>query len=508
MRFNHKLYLLPLAILCLFASCKKDLTSFIGGNLQPEDEFIFAMFSHDHESLRLISYTIEDIPEVTSGRSFYALGSYKDETFGTIKVDLISQIYETLTWDSVPADFALDFDLNLIDSVVMYLPYGNAYPFEEHTPLDPFMISIGELAKPVLIDSATQDRVYYSNDNRSGPDGSPGFESGSVLSHWRVEPNLRDSIVDWESDTTGQTKVRALNLRIPLYTDDNRNFNGRDYARKLLQTSARNLEMSVNDLAEPSFLREITGLYIESHSEMLTGRGNILNFDFSGSNNAYPGIVVYYKKTEEDTVSASKRYDIGFWGAMTYNYVHIDRSTASPNLTMQIDKIDTTKGQDMLFLQSFYSTMFRVEMPDIRGFANIIDTNTQRLVINQASLVLATSPNGSNGRFSPAPSLGIARVETVDTTINEKETTILSVRTLPEIATSGTYNSNKGEYRIILTRHIQNLLLKSNDDAENFPLTIYSTNRYNVPDITSIHGPNAEGNKRMRLEIIYSVLPR
>jgi hypothetical protein len=509
MQLKHKLYLICLSILCVFSSCKKDHTSFIGGDLQPDNEFIFAMYNDEHESLNLIAYTIEDFPGITSGRSLYALGSYKDATFGTMKVDLISQIYEAQTWDSVPAEFADGMDVDLIDSVILYLVYSSAYPFDANIPLDPMTISIGELVKPTLINDSTPFQTYRSNDDRGG--AHVGYDPGSVLSHYTLMPNLRDSIVDWDSDSTGETKIRVPTLQIPLNNPE-----GMAYAKKLLETSAKRMEKSIlpeveGDLPPPSFLRDITGLYIETHPEVMTGRGNILSFDFSGSSGIYPAIWVYYKKpskteNDEDTlVSATKQYDLGFWDAMTYNYIEVVPSTRAPILADQLNKNDTTLGQDMVFLQSFFSTMINIEMPDIRNFVNLIDTNTQVMIINQASLVMPTSPNGPNGRFTPTASLNLGHMKNAGTDS-------VSMTDLRDHAVTigGGYNSSKGEYRIILTRHIQRLLLDPYDEkVPDLPLTIYSNTRHSIPDITSFFGPNhADRNRRMRLEIVYSVLPK
>ncbi len=188
-------------------------------------------------------------------------------------------------------------------------------------------------------------------------------------------------------------------------------------------------------------------------------------------------------------MSSEKTYTFSFSGGMTYNYLDIDRSTASPDLVSQING-DTTSGAKTLFLQSFYGSFIRLQMPNIRDFANIADG--KRIVINQASLVMNVKPNAT---FPPASSLNIGYVKSNDTVI------ALSDQTL---SIGGTYNESKSEYRLYLTRHIQNLLL----NAENVPLTIYSNTRSSLPDITTIYGPDrANGDKRMRLEIAYTILP-
>jgi len=486
-------FIFTCSVFLTLSSCKKDLTSLIGGGLQPDDEFIYAVFNDTDESLNLIAYTIADVPNVTSGQNRYALGSYKDETFGMIRVDLISQLDEYILSDTVDQIFD-------IDSVILVLVYHSAYPFDPNSLMDPFTISIGELLEPVWSGPESLNAVYYSNDFRHQKNGG-----GTVLSNWTVYPNLRDSIVD-PNDTTGETKIHIPFLRIPIYADDNKDPRGKDFAQRLLEASRRT--QAIDSGRTNEFLSEITGLYIEAHPETENGKGSIINFDFSGSR-LRPGIQVFYRKTAEDTASSIKDYVLDFPRSMTYNYIEIDRSTQSANLANQINKTDTALGQEMVFLQSFYGSLVRVEMPNIREIAKLAGDN-HRMVINQASLVLNTSPNGPAGRFTPSPSINVNHLETFDTTINEIDRQLWRIRNIRDhqLETGGRYNSNRQEYRIFLTRHIQNLLL--NPDAENFPLTIHSDSRFVFPDITSIFGPGLplDDPRRMRLEIVYSLLPK
>jgi len=475
------LFIFTCSVFLTLSSCKKDLTSLIGDGLQPDDEFIYALFNSTDESLNLIAYTVADVPNITSGQDRYALGSFKDEIFGTIRVDLISQLEELSRSDIVDQIFD-------IDSVILVLVYHSAYPFDPNSPMDPFTISIGELLEPVLQTPDSWNAEYHSD--RITPQKNGGR---TVLSNWTVYPNLRDSIVD-PNDTTGETKIHVPFLRIPIYADDNKDQRGKDFAQRLLEASRRTQALDSAPINE--FLSEITGLYFEAHPETENGRGSIVNFDFSV--NLRPGIQVFYRKTWEDTASFIKDYVLDFPGAMTYNYIEINRNTQAPILVNQIEKIDTTLGQEMVFLQSFFGSLVRVEMPNIRDFAKLAG-DYHRMVINQASLVLNTSPHGPAGRFTPTPSVNIFRQVTADSITFTRD---------HHLEIGGGYISNREEYRLFLTRHIQDLLLDSL--ADNVPLTIYSNNRFRIPDITSIFGPGLplDDKRRMRLEIVYSLLPK
>jgi len=521
-RFSSRFFVLVLSAALIFKACSPDLVSEIGGGLQPEDEFIGAHFNNTHESLRLVAYTIADLPSMTSGRSFFALGSFNDPNFGTVTVDLITQIDEMFRWDTVRPIYQ-------IDSVVIVLAYLNVYPFQRvGDDLDPITISIGELNEPTLIDPLTLSRTYFSNEQPRG-----GFSPGSIVSELTVQPNFRDSVflrydtIVNNGDTTLQPVMERIPiLRIPIYGAEGSilgNTPGREFGRRLLETSLRNLPRS--DLSEPSFLGEIPGLYFQTHPETRPGRGNVVNFDFT-ANVIPPQIRVHYRfmgrnydNTEDSVHVATKLYSVGFWDAMTYNYVHFDRTTASQDL---IDQLATpgnaVSGQNMVFLQAFFGTLVRVEMPDIRRLSELaVDPETgapMRMVINQASLVLNPAPNGDR-RFTPIPSLGIGFLDTVRINDSIMDVDRYFWRSQPTrdqgVAIGGVLDNRRDEYRIILTRHIQNLLSLDEESftEANQPLTIFPANRLIFPEISAILGPPAQPTgERMRLEIVYSLIPK
>ena len=471
-----------------------------------------------------MAYTIADLPGITSGRNFFALGSFNDPLFGTVSVDLISQIDEMFRWDTVRTIVG-------IDSVVILLTYLNAYPFQAADgELDPITISIGELNEPTLINPLTPDRRYFSDDPPRG-----GFNDGSILANFTVRPNLRDSVPRFDTVMQADTiyridtvMLRVPTLRIPLYGthDNSTNFSGYAFGRRLLETSARRDPATGGLIHQNDFLSEFPGLYFRTHPEPTPGRGNIVNFDLT-NNILAPQIRVYYRftgrnhdNTADSTRQTTKLYSIGFWNAMTYNRVHFDRSMASQDLNDQLaNPGNAVSGQNMVFLQAFFGSLIRVEMPDIRRFQEIAG-DSMRMVINQASLVLNPVPNGDR-RFSPIPSLGIAFMTDtliIDTLMVQHERYFW--RSLPTrdqgVAIGGGFVERRNEYRIGVTRHIQHLLTDSL--AENLPLTIFPINRLLFPEITMISGPPEcptefdeiplSDIRRMRLEVVYSLIPK
>ena len=466
---NRRLNIFCLACVCalfvMLSACKKDPAGIIGEGIQPNDELIFAVFNDSAASLRLMAYTVpDDSAVVTSGKSFYALGSYNHPDFGTLTANIITQIHE-ISYVTLEAGW-------MVDSVVLRLVYHSAHPSSETGRLDEMTISIGELLEGDTIDPSWQDRRYRHNENRAQ------FQ-GSVLSDYRFFPHLRDSVVD-PNDSTRMLHNPIERIRLNV-----------GYGEKLLNASQGNPGM--ND-----FLRQVPGLYIEAHpATPRSNQGHIVNIQSFGQSGE-SRIIVYYRTNMEDTISLERHYSLGFAGGMTYNYYHFDRTGANPDLVQQLDENlpleeRAALGEDKVFLQSFYGSLIRVEMPDIKGFAEEVAPGRQ-IAINQATLVMSVEPNG---RFTPPSAMDIGHQRAADTMVG-----------LPDHGwtVGGQFNESRQEYRFFVTQHVQRLL--SNPAVEPVPLTIYSGFRHSLPETAIIKGPGAvHGAQRMRLEVVYSVLP-
>ncbi len=495
MNRKHLLYIAVSIVILAFSaqSCKKDLASVIGGDLQPDDEWIdgYRVSSDSIDCLKLRAYTVLDDSSVTSALVSYALGSYYHSDFGTVTANIITQLYENNPDDTVQC---IDERGELkdgwkVDSAFMYLSYQSAYPFEENLPLNRMNIRVRKLLKGDYdsIDSETASRYYYNNQDRNREGDIIGDNQGSTIDgYWNFDPNdLLDSIPDPDDSTA---MIANPTLQIPI---------SHDYAKELLNASR---ERIAEGGYENAFMRRIPGIYIEA--EPLTSRnGNILYFDFYTNN---PMLTVYYSK---DTVSMTKVFALDFPGSMTYNYINVDHSTAQNESTAWniiekdtlIEEEDKTLGDENVFLQSFFGSYFRVELAEnIRDFRDSMKAkhNGREIVINQACLVMHVMSD-ENG-FTPPTSVTAKHYIASDNIVSLLDESNYI---------GGGYNKTQSEYRIYVTRHLQHLLM--DETAENFPISINTSNRLSVPALGKIYGPNTsiDPTKKMKLEVIYTVLP-
>jgi hypothetical protein len=441
-------------------SCKKDLTSTIGGGLQPDDEFIGAFFNDTAACLNLVAYSVQEDSAITSGFSSYALGSYNHPTFGTMTANIVTQVSDITGPDTDTVAY--------IDSVVLEMQWDNnlAYPFEKDVKMAPITISIGELDynEALNVVDDTERKVFF---NTTKP--FPYDNSFSVFPENQIDPNrFFDSIMD-PNDSSAKITVPVARLLL-----------SNAYGQKLLDASKSTKDSTIN-----AFIREIPGLYFQSKAVQSGQPGHIINFDFY--DNA-PVITVYFHRKETDTAPTLKSYQLG--NNVTYNYIEYDRSLADANFTAQLAG-DTALGEQKVFLQACGSSSINVLLSDsIRNLKNI--AGGKPIVINLATLVLKVDPQ--SGGFTPPAQLELKGFT---------DTTSITLIDEDRLTLGGSFDKNKSEYRFFITNYVQQLLL--NENLENYPLKIFSS--YAIPDLAVIFGPKAAPHdKRMRLEVVYSVV--
>ncbi|GHS85119.1 hypothetical protein FACS1894201_04500 [Bacteroidia bacterium] len=464
MKKRWKIYCgVVLCVTICATACKRDPFSLIGGGLQPGDELINAKYNDTSACLNITAYTIPDIDSVlTSSFTTFHLGSYNHQDVGTFTANIITQIY--------PESGELDAIFNniLVDSVVLRLAMSGAYPYSNDMQwLDPMYIRIGELTSPTLIDSASTSASYYSNRDEA-------HTSGSICPDYLITPSLTDSI---PSESDSSVMVANNVLQIPL---------SNDYGRKIL-TAARDHCTSFND-----FLAQVYGLYIEAVPATGTNSGEILNINF---NDTRTRLVVYHKQDYSDTVSTATAFSLSFLGSKSYNYFHTDRSSANPQYLNQLNRSDTTLGQQTLFLQSFNNALISFELPNIRELLNI--ENGKTIVINHAELVLPV--DNTVFRFIPPSRLVMGVVKTQDSIYQIADEAVYS---------DGYYRSDKSEYRFKITRFVQGVLKASATDP--IPtVTLFDEARLSQASVLVAHGADKGFNsgRNFHLEIVYSVIP-
>ena len=176
-----------------------------------------------------------------------------------------------------------------------------------------------------------------------------------------------------------------------------------------------------------------------------------------------------------------------------------------------------TPNDDLLYLQSWPGGSFgRVRIPGLDTFANSI--------IHRAELIFPKQNSTAENNFAPPPSLFLDRTGTngdsaylldKDVQLNPQNGTIANV------ALFGGFLRSDQTYKFIITRHVQDVLIKR---IPNSPLRVYAPYRTQLllaPGATTTAevqvnplqafgrvvvggGANADPAKRTRLRIIYS----
>lgn len=333
----------------------------------------------------------------------------------------------------------------VVDSIILTLTYTGVYG----DSLAQKNIQVYELA-----DNLSYDSSYYSSSTvRINPTmiGQASF----ALSY------LQPDSIDGE--------YIAPHIRIALTPA---------FANKLITASTTTLSNDVN------FQQAFKGLYITSSNATSPGTGSILYLNLTGDMSK---VTVHYHNS---TDTATLNFPINSYCARFTHYNHFGYQNADPVLISQF-KGDTTSGNDKLFIQSMGGAKIRVRFPYLTTLAK-----QKKIAINEAILVLE---NMEPDEAYPIPSLLAIRALTSDT--------LTHYSTLPDedegSAFINGYAIDNKQYRIRITRYVQNRLLHPDDP--DYGLMLMATGGSLIGNRAVLNGPGATSG-RMRLLIYYTLL--
>lgn len=249
-----------------------------------------------------------------------------------------------------------------------------------------------------------------------------------------------------------------------------------EYANRLINADT-------STLVNSDSLRQVfKGLFFKTTDVPATAGGAMLYLDFLSTNTSF---TMHYKNGT-DTTKRKQEFRINEFAARFNNYDHNEYAGADPLFLQQING-DTTLGQQKLFLQSMGGTTIKLKFPHLK---NLTD---KKLLIHQAVLVIQAEDAGEN---YPVPQLiGIRKI---------KDKIKGGYTVLPDEAEGGGYVGGVGdenkEYRIRITRYLQNRLL--NPEEEDNGLMLIAAGSSLSANRAIFKGPEAENG--MKLLIYYS----
>lgn len=446
MKTHHstaRLILLVFALSLLGYSCKKSPNT-IGNNLIDGDNYIGVYHT---DTLPIVCHSFLDSIG-TKNVSYALLGSMKDPVFGTTNAGFYTQLHLSSTdhkYGNSP----------VLDSLVLQL-FINSY-YGDTTALQ--TVHVYEMTDTL---STTESYYCYSEMPTDNIDHANGYQ-------YRPHPTTKKVIL--ANDTVDRPVIR-----IPL---------SQELGNKIM-----NLDSTA--YSEPDLFKQyFPGLYVIT--ETINEDGAICYIGLT--NNTYSQLQLYYHEAE--TPNKTMRYDFYVTATDVFfnRYIH-DYTQGDVDFVEQVVNGDQALGQQKTYLQSMGGIKTFLQIPNLEHLADTMDG--RHLIVNEARLVI---PSGNAAQDS---SIYKAPTSLVLVGLNADGTTYL----LPDYYEGntyfgGTYSSATQSVTFRISEYVEDII---RGIKPNLGLNLgINGSAFNAARWT-IAGPQSEQEKKMHLEVTYSIV--
>ena len=450
------------SLMLAFFSCQSDPDAILGNDMHAND----SLQAHYDTAFQIEAFSVSDDSIILQNASTVLLGTSYSPVFGSSTYNLVVQLLTLRTSDDAYSSGSLDY--SRIDSVILYLPYSRSFPTHNRMDGRALTLSIHELEED-LVDGVGYDSAYSSNYqvryNQSRPIAGPVT----------VYPRPYDTVYD---SVSGSLLIAPLKISL-----------NHDFGRMLLDKVKSMSESEGLDLeACPKYFK---GIYIKVQPCTREEESIVFSVSNLFAEGAY--LNVYF-----DGMGDQTSYQSFVLGPTRFTQVIRDRTVSTdPLYKAQMEKpFDTVSGRERLYVEGSGGSRIRFRLP---GFEEVV---SGKVVLNQAVLVLENPDAGQS------PDIGVPEQLVCFRYLNRGQ-----MEELPQESNAGGYyNESSGQYRINITRYLQQILYQGTVDPENYKrfwnyidVAPSSDERYEHPVRVVLNGPGTEkGN--MRLEVIYTVI--
>jgi len=438
---------LVLVGLVLISACKKE--SELGLEVLPEDNQIGAF---ETDTFTVTGRTVVADSIRTDERVFMLSGMYQDHVFGTVNAKLFTQLR--------PEEENLNFDDRevILDSAFFTLKYNESNPFYANKEYLTNGLDLIHLYVYEILEDLELDSNYYNQSNIS-------YSSTPIGLHAGVNPT--SSTID---------SVNGNNtLTFPIDTA---------WAGPLLRSEEIKLSST--------FVNYMKGLAVVANPLTVpAGGGALFLFDpLSSSTRLH---FHYRTRAKGDTAGEFVNEVFNLIiddDTPRFNRYEIDRTGTEVEAAINDEQI----GADKLYIQGLGGTYAEL---DCSSFLEFFKENPA--VINLAEVIVPYQ-TGSFDEYSPPGALFFKEYDEngVDQFI------------IDQFESSGTHidgllDTDEVQYRFVVTRHIQNLILDYNNGIDNyFGFVITPTNEGVLPQRVITQGANPNSGDKIRFRIVYT----
>lgn len=340
-----------------------------------------------------------------------------------------------------PLKFSPDFGVEpKADSVILSLAYTGFYG-DTNLAATEQTFYIYKVSQEL-----NKDSTYYSNT-------SIGYDQ--LIGKYKIKPDSKDTI-----------------LRIKLDTAFFRSY--------ILNQSGQSTLAS-----ESAFKSYFKGIYVTP--SISTGKPNrILYFALTS---AYTRLHIYYSNHTSGSTfhDTSLVYDL----AIDNNSARINRfyhNYAGTPIAAQL--LDSSLGATQVYLQGMAGVKTKVRMPYLKNYLNI-----GKIAVNKAELIMTTDPNSVQS-YLPASEIAIRGIDSIGKSY-------LTADFYESYGEYFVYNTTTGEYKVNITRYVQQVLTGKTTDNGLF-LILRGGSVLSNRTILQGAGPVNAG--KIKLQITYSLL--
>jgi hypothetical protein len=203
-----------------------------------------------------------------------------------------------------------------------------------------------------------------------------------------------------------------------------------------------------------TLLNTYKGFYISTKGTSLnpvTKQGTISKFNLG---DALSGFYLYYQNGTPSAVKENKTFRFAFTGSgsVKINSVKYDPSSGGNNLLLkQFNNVDTTAGNDNLFLKGLGGTKLKLYMPSLKSYADSF-----KIAVNRAEVVLNVDPSftSPNGQYFAPVSLALLAIDS----LNRENFVLDQLNTIDAARYNGIYDETNKRYVFNIARQVQAIM--------------------------------------------------
>ena len=431
------------SLLAVFTSCRKSPET-IGNNLVSDNNYIGVYHT---DTVEILCHSFFEDSVKTKNVNYALLGAMKDPVFGTSEAGFYTQFRMSLAGQS--------FGQNpVMDSLVLQLSIGNYYG-------DTSVMQTVHVYR--LTDSLSAQTTYVSfSEVAYDPiDLADGLQ-------FRPHPKTRMHIV-------GTDTIKHAIIRIPLHNELG------EYLMGLDSTA----------YTQPDYFKNsFPGLYVACDP---VGQPGAIT-SISLTDNTYTLLQLYYHDAE--TPEKPMRFDYYVTSSdVFFNHIDHDYTQGSPEFVDQLVNGNTAAGQETVYLQTMGGIRTHIQFPNLTCWADTLEEG--HIIINEAKLILPVAEWSVDSTFRVPSTLVLVGY-------NADSTTYL----LPDYYEGnayfgGSYNSTTKTVTFRVSEYMQSLIMKEKDSV-GLSLGINGAS-YNAQRLL-INGPQSTEEKKMHLEVTYSIV--